>query len=242
MSNAWIDAQQNKGAGIVRHRIGEWADDFARYAVVITIELRIGDLGGDLASRGFMTTDHEPVSSGVLTASFTYDLLEGRGRWRNVGGGAGVPSAVREVTDFAEGWTSERAERLAELAERWHLNTMQGACAHMTPLPHVGYEPEEQQPYLLVMPTLDGSAVPLARVERYVTRTDLSLPYGWNEVDGLFTCDANTAMLGRLGCAAGTGYSYGKAWLVEPLPDTVLSELVNSFGAQLPPSSKENPT
>lgn len=183
MSNAWLDSPAAPGEGVVRHRIGTWDDEGGRkHALIVTITLRVGDSAGDLSGRGFKTIEHEPVKPGALGVSFTHEENERaqNGRWMDVGGGAGAGD-VESVTEFADGWDAPRAQRLKELASRWHLNTLKAGCAHMT----------------------------LPQDQSYDARKDIT-------------------------CEAGTGYKYGSAWLVEPLPAEVLSELVDAFGAKLP--------
>lgn len=170
--------------------IGEWREDDRRYRLVVTLDLRVGDLAGDLAERGFKTVEHEPCPPGTLTLSATHDIID-RGKRRGddfVSGGAGLPALPEHEIMFDAGWSRARYGELRELAERWHLNTMRAACAHQT-----------------VVWASD-------RYGRQAPSLDLTP-----------ACPV-------------TGYKYGHAWLVEPLPAEVLAYL-DALGVKAPVSA-----
>lgn len=163
-------------------RIGTWREDGEgpRLAFVAELELRVGDLAGDLAARGFQTVDHEPCPPGTLTLSACRSILDlskrGDNRYISSGAGSYADSIGTEVW-WEKGWNRDRFTHLAEIADRWHLNTMRAGCAHQ----EVVYETD--------------------RYGRRVPSLDLTPP-----------------------CPE-TGYRYGSAWLVEPLPEDVLTFL-----------------
>lgn len=181
--------------------VGSWSDEWAQYRLSVTLELRVGDLGGDLAERGFQTTRHEPCPPGALTLSVTHDVRRrhgssGKGVWREDAGGAGLPAEYVDLvaaahqhpgSGFATTMTEATARRLVELADRWHLNTLRAGCAHQAP----------------TVKRLLASGTP---------HRDL--------LDEVPPCPE-------------TGYRYGHAWLVEPLPDEILVEL-EAFGLTTP--------
>lgn len=163
----------------VKLGVGNWREPGRpKERLVVTLELRVGDLAGDLAERGFQTVEHEPVEPGTLTLSVTHDIVRMDRRLSDafVAGGAGVPDDVRP-TEWDAGWGPRKLERLRQIARRWHLNTMRAGCAHME-------LPEDTS---------------------YDARKEIE-------------------------CQAGTGYKYGRAWLVEPLPKDLLDELAAEYG------------
>lgn len=130
--------------------IANWTEDGRRLRLVATIELRVGDLAGDLAERGFQTIEHEPCPAGALTASFTHQIIN-RGKRRGYddeGGGAGLPEIPADAVYDLGGISPEQYAHLRELADRWHLNTMRAGCAHQTPV----YAPDQ---YSRNAPSLD---------------------------------------------------------------------------------------
>lgn len=117
--------------------IGNWTEHDEALRLVVTLELRVGDMAGDLASRGFQTVEHEPCPPGALTLSVTHDVIDRRTRRRDsfVSGGAGIPrDCVEKITEWDDGWNAERLASLCDLADRWHLNTMRAGCAHVAPV------------------------------------------------------------------------------------------------------------
>lgn len=129
--------------GSIVWAIGSWADEFGENRLACTLELRVGDLGGDLSSRGFQTIEHEPCPPGTLTLSVTFELKSrerGEGqRWRVEAFGPGLPheyvekllaSTLDGSGRFAVGMTPELAGFLTGLGERWHLNTLRAECLH----------------------------------------------------------------------------------------------------------------
>jgi hypothetical protein len=110
------------------------------------------------------------VPEGTLTLSVCGETKDrkGNGVWQEASGGQCLDELLK-VTDFAAGWSSDRARRLHALWTRWHLNDMRAGCAHMA---------------------VTGNGY-----------------------------DANRHLV----CPV-TGYRFGRAWLVEPMPDAVLAE------------------
>lgn len=198
--------------------VGSWADAYGRYRLAVRLELRVGDLAGDLATRGFQTVDHEPCPPGALTLSVTHDVRRAPvkgGVWREDSGGAGLPAdylaEIESGGAYATGMTPELARRLVAIAYRWHLNTCRAGCSHMTPLDHES--------------SLGAVLWPGIRLVRYVGSGDPELPYGWRLAeDGLLEADPTTVMLRSLHCSV-SDYRYGTAWLIELLPDDLLAEL-----------------
>lgn len=78
----------------------------------------------------FQYTTGEQASADTLTLSMTYEEINPRRKGDNafVGGGAGVPSIVEYVTRPAI--PTARLARMAEVADRWHLNGMVAYCEH----------------------------------------------------------------------------------------------------------------
>jgi hypothetical protein len=136
---------------------------------VLEIELRIGDMGGDLAERGFQTVDHEPCPAGALTVSMQHSIGP---KNDPLSCGAGVPNALREMVadpsaDWATGWDAAKALRVADLAERWHLNTMRAWCSHTGPDIGVGAA--------VGFPTMAGGWLHVADVVTYAGDKDTEL-------------------------------------------------------------------
>jgi hypothetical protein len=136
----------------------------------IYVEAHLYDREASLDTR---TTEHARIVGGYPGLGVTYSLIP-KGARRVHSCGANAPAELRSVVTFAPGWDAAKAERLAEIADRWHLNDMRAACAHMVDLPDD--------------PTYDA-------------RKDITCPV--------------------------TGYRYGTAWLVEPLPVDVIDFIVN---------------
>lgn len=220
-----------------RLAIAAWSQtDGSRYSLHVDVELRVGDLSGDLADRGFLTVEHEPCPPGCLTLSVTSDLLR-NGRFDSCG------SSLYDVPDGARwkpGWSPERYDRLVALGRRWHLNTMRAACAHMTPL-DVGST--------VYWPTLSGP-LELFTITSYApsrnawfdpsTGEEIQRPSdaprktcwhcGHSESTAQFrevydAVDHYGANRGLV-CPR-TGYRYGSSWLVEPLPPEILDEIAD---------------
>lgn len=158
--------------------IANWTENGDALRLVVALELRVGELAGDVAARGFQTVEHEPCPAGVLTLSATHVLIDRAKRRRDamISCGAGIPEIPRvEGIAWDEGWNRDLFEDLRDLAEHWHLNTMRAACAHQAPV----YAPDR---YGREVPSLDLTPA----------------------------------------CPE-TGYKYGHAWLVEPMPAEVLA-------------------
>ena len=127
--------------------------------------------------REWTTIEHEVITD-------YWEFSASGGLWRN-GSEDTFGQMLHYLTKLdpdrlAPGWNKVTDVRsLRTIWERWHLNGMNAACAHMTDDVLV-YEP-------------DG--------------------YGGQRI----SCSGTV-------CPE-TGYTYGKAWLVEPLPDDVITEV-----------------
>ena len=127
--------------------------------------------------REWTTIEHEVITD-------YWEFSASGGLWRN-GSEDTFGQMLHYLTKLdpdrlAPGWNKVTDVRsLRTIWERWHLNGMNAACAHMTDDVLV-YEP-------------DG--------------------YGGQRI----SCSGTV-------CPE-TGYTYGKAWLVEPLPDEVITEV-----------------
>ncbi|HQW88361.1 MAG TPA: hypothetical protein PK478_00835 [Nitrospira sp.] len=127
--------------------------------------------------REWTTIEHETITD-------YWEFSASGGVWRN-GSEDTFGQILHRLSDLdpdrlAPSWNKTTDVRsLRTIWERWHLNGMKAACAHMTGDVLV-YEP-------------DG--------------------YGGQRI----SCSGTV-------CPE-TGYTYGKAWLVEPLPDEVVTEV-----------------
>ena len=68
-----------------------------------------------------VTEPLEFAASGVV-------IEKGRRNWSR---GGQCLDVMTEITAPAEGWTLAEVEELCSIWQKWHLNTMQAACAHM---------------------------------------------------------------------------------------------------------------
>jgi hypothetical protein len=106
-------------------RLGRTAEERngRRGYVVVTVELRI--LQGD-----YVTTEHgtvsDPLELSVQASQYgPYDHKD------NPSASGQARESLSEITEPAPGWTLEEIAELRSLWERWHLNAMRAACAHM---------------------------------------------------------------------------------------------------------------
>jgi hypothetical protein len=95
----------------------------------VTIDVEISKLTG----RTFQTTEH-----GQITDPLEFSMM--LGVWRPnrsdfVACGQ-YREGLAELTTFAKGFDADKAQRLSELWDRWHLNTMKAACAHQDSTRH----------------------------------------------------------------------------------------------------------
>src|SRR5687768_15439862 len=101
-----------------RERVGTTDDgDY----IVVDLELR-----RETGER--QTTDHGTISD-PLTVSLSGSAHE-KGHREGYAYGQVVDELSR-ITKPAPGWTLDEVRELAQLWDRWHLNTMRAACAHM---------------------------------------------------------------------------------------------------------------
>lgn len=151
-----------------RERLGTLAD---KSYVVVDLEIR--------RRPGTATTvDHVDIVD-PLEVSLTGTVHEYR--HREPYGAGQIVDTLADIVTPAPGWTLEEIRELATLWDRWHLNTMRAACAHMVP----------------------GDLV----------REDNG--YGGTRIS---TSDPRNV-------CPDTGYRYGHAWLVEPVPADVVARL-----------------
>lgn len=111
--------------------IGGYRTDTHKYRVTVRLELR-----HTATPHEQETIHHELINSYEelsISGYVTERPLKG-GRWRTVSAGQ-VHEELRHLTEFAPGWDAAKVRTLLAVWEEWHLNGMQGACAHMTPAP-----------------------------------------------------------------------------------------------------------
>lgn len=133
--------------------------------VVVTLELRTRE--GE-----HTTVTHDTVTDPV-EVSLTGEHYEPWDHRGEPSSGGQIVDTLGDIVTPAPGWDMGEVRELRTLWERWHLNTMRAACAHMSDL----------------------------------VREDNG--YGGT----------------RITCTAGSGYTYGAAWLTEPVPDDVVARL-----------------
>lgn len=152
----------------------ELGTDADRARIVARVELR--PLSANTSAETVQTVTHETVRPGqVPTVSVTFERWPA-GHREGLRGNRGEPDSLgasrepfRTVVAFADGWTADACEILADAGDRWHLNGMRAGCSHQV----VVWE--------------DGE---------YGRRPSLTE-----------TVPCRTS-----------GYRYGHAWLVEPMP------------------------
>lgn len=144
-----------------RQRLGMTEDDY----IVVTLELR------EVRNTG-QTVDHAYITSPMTEVSLTGERGSKYAPGRSIQSGGQIREDLAEITRPAPGWSLEEIQELAELWERWHLNTMRAACAHMPEDAHARWDRRE-----------------------------------------------------RVECSAGSGYTYGSAWLTELVPGDVVDRL-----------------
>lgn len=100
--------------------------------IQVHVEGRIGKDDLNDQDRTVETVTHEKVRYGdvpFIAITWTYgtsaEIRRGDGS-----GGAGIDSAV--LFGMEDPDERKRAQRILELADRWHLNTMKAGCAHQT--------------------------------------------------------------------------------------------------------------
>lgn len=94
--------------------------------VVVTLEIRTRKGEG----FGFQSVSHEVLHGDVIEVSL---MGEAGSKYapRSVRSAGQIVDMLSEITKPAPGWTLSEIRRVRELWERWHLNTMRAACAHM---------------------------------------------------------------------------------------------------------------
>lgn len=142
---------------------------------------------GTTATGGYVVVDvtlgategtHQTVAHESITApvrlSITGEAYEKHERRGDPSRAGQCADALDEITEPAPGWTLDEIRELRALWDRWHLNDLRAACAHM----------------------------PADARERWDRRE-------------------------RVECSEGSGYLFGTAWLVEPLPDEVVTRVLD---------------
>lgn len=95
----------------------------ARAEVTVTLEIRPAQAIG----RG-LTVEHEPIPPDALAVS----LVGARRRGRVDDGGGQIVDDLRDPErQPLDGLEVADLDRIADLWDRWHLNEMRAACAHM---------------------------------------------------------------------------------------------------------------
>lgn len=188
----------------VTHTVGTFTEGDYINRVIITAQLEHHE-GADT------TVDHQPISERLrfTVSGVVEERRAAGGRWKEISGGQCI-GALRRVTSFKSGWDAGRASGAIALWERWHLNDLTAACAHQRPVRSGRY---------LTVPTASGGQLDIAQLGNYsnVNAGDLS------------ATDVNL----RLVCGE-TGYRYGTAWLVDPLPAAVLAQIYDVYGLTAP--------
>lgn len=147
---------------------------YPRFRLSVSVELRLERLE---RQDEYETTEHDKVSRPLEFAMTTSVWQPSK---RDIVSGGATREPLREVAaqgSFGEGWDADKLAQLADLGDRWHLNSLKAGCSHQT----VVYEESD-----------------------YGTRPSLELTE---------PCPV-------------TGYKYGHAWLVEPLPADFVSTLL----------------
>jgi len=183
--------------------VGTYTDDYAKHRVTVEIEVTRQD------SREYETTEHVTINSlRRLSISGTETWQSRNGRWMK-GSGGQIIDELRKVTSFAKGWNAVKRDQLVAMWDRWHLNDMQGACAHMKTAP------TGTQGFGFIIGMLD-SPEPVKRWDGSMSEPTLS------------HYTVNRALV-----CPNTGYQYGRSWLVEDLPTYVL-DFVRELGVEVP--------
>jgi hypothetical protein len=85
--------------------------------------------------------DHAPLKITIVygnelnpTRPYSLSITGWYGGNRNGGGGQCVDTLRNEITKYAPGWNAERANQLADVWERWHMNDTRAECEHQREL------------------------------------------------------------------------------------------------------------
>ena len=181
---------------------GTFTENGRRYQVAL--EARIETIPAELRATG-RTIHHEPIPADALEVAIsgtTYYAKRDGTRDRRYTDCAGCGQIVDDLRKVP----GPRAQRIADLWTRWHLNGMRANCAHM---PDQTYTPG-----------------------RTCYRVPGCHPYREAPLVGPQPVTNRAALRGRTcadcGAAAPApahGYRSGTAWLYEPIPADVLAEL-----------------
>jgi hypothetical protein len=202
------DGPRDGGAIVI---VGHFSDNGERFRVSAT--LRIEPVQ---PREGRLTIAHEPIPDGALRVSISGTTER---NYREYSAG--------QVIDDVRRIDSDRARRIVELWDRWHLNDMRALCVHQSETWECRNIAAHYPADLLAAgetveagPITNGWSVIRERFgERaYPKRGDSCYVCGRNRWDE--PTDA---------CPE-TGYRAGTAWLYEPVPADVLTELRSLFG------------
>lgn len=119
------------------------ADFGYTHRLPVTVSIRIER---EERRETYETTEHEHVTA-PLSLSITTSVWS-PGRADMLAGGA-TRDPLRDVATHGEParfWDADTLVRLADLGDAWHLNTMQAACAHQTPVGDTTGERLDQTP------------------------------------------------------------------------------------------------
>lgn len=206
MTESTTPTTRQRHIGIANYSEDGWGPKPVPLRLVVTLELRVGDSAGDLAERGFRTTELEPCPPSALTLSATHDLIR-RDRPRHsdsalISCGASLPDVPAGAT-FDPEWDQGKYAYLQSMANRWHLNTMSPGCVHQIA------EGWNTRPIDPTKPTraygrhFRGQQSDSWNMLTWVRRDE--------HPEGLLSFPCPTC-----------GYKYGSAWLVEIMPAEVL--------------------
>lgn len=122
-------------------------------------------------------------------------------------GGCGqIIDTLRELGVYAPGWDKAKAEELARVWERWHLNDMRAGCEHQRA------EEWDERPIDPTKPTHSyGKHFPGQQQD------------SWNMLAWVRQDEHSEGLLMKP-CDV-CGYKYGSAWLTEEVPAEVLEYL-----------------
>lgn len=207
---------------------GGWADDFARYGLTLTAELRI------LTDGAGLLTDHTERPAGTLELSIMGATLgyprDGRRRPFESGGGQNrgdldMVTDERPTGDPAPSLTADERAAVGVIWDRWHLNGMRSLCVHQgeawTCRNLARHYPDPMPPGIHTGdPVLNGWPE--------IRRLFGEHPYP-RRGDSCHRCGRNRWDEPADHCPV-TGYRAGTAWLTEPLPDGVVADVLRIFG------------
>lgn len=99
---------------------------YSRGTLKVTIDVEVKRAG-----RTRETTEHDQIENPL---SFSMSCGVWNQRETDITSGGQNCEVLNDLTVFADGFDAEKAARLVELWQRWHLNTMRAGCAHVEPV------------------------------------------------------------------------------------------------------------